>query len=898
MKIVDDTLGLNSLKMTRAKKEQDIALMSATMEALKVEKQKALQEQLNQANQRVEQSKEITLSEDNKSLEGLEPISVPLEEAKIDFKPLTQEDIAKNVKIKKANKVKDETVKKTVIQNVKDKVSKVLKIKNKDSRTYEDIKEDELKRGRTVGKMTDEEKERVLKKRKADSNARPKLAREKGNKRIENKNYDFIPYVMVMTAVVILGVWLGVKFNTYYNYLSTNQNSANGGFVSTTQTTNYTTKDAYSIDALVGEYSAPLMPLHADLLVLPIIVCLVVGGVACVFVWSSESDRKRMRVGHEHGKGRISTKNDIKFYQNRFMSKNPRDNLLFTEHIGLSLDNTKANRTANVVVIGGSGTGKTYKFVKPNIMQQNCSMLITDPSGDIYRSFGGYLLDKGFNVYLFNVKDMELSNHYNPLMNVFDANGNISEVKVDILVDLYMKNAKAGKEAGGGDPFWDKSEKAFLTALIYYVLENDAFEEKDKCFRTILEKAQDAKADTQAGANKDGTKLTKEIKEWQKQMEASGKKIKTPLYYDTFLIAPDKTANTILITTAVDLQLFATDDVARITRTNTTYTDMNINFDKIAEVPSYVFLCIPQQHDAYNFLISMFYSQAFGRFYEYGEKIAPDKHFIGKVFGISQFEHGFDSKEEAEEFRMSVTTDDILECDYVNNTKIYKLMYKGKDYRTMVNRQALEDLVNDLGNMYVFDNQRKAFHNDPALPVHINCLLDEFANIGEIPNFLTTLSTCRKYRIGCQIIIQNTGQIKTIYKDQENETLFANVDTTIFLGSIKTEDKKFIQEMLGKTTIIQKSTSGSKQGNSTTYTPTEVDLMSLDEISAINDVQTGRDDAIVIVRDYYPFVDNKLLLYKHPNNCYLEEYNSRKDKVKQDNYFRNDLDNSVLLNAM
>lgn len=197
------------------------------------------------------------------------------------------------------------------------------------------------------------------------------------------------------------------------------------------------------------------------------------------------------------------------------------NNMLFGmfngEYLGLSLNNKKVNRSANVLVIGGTGTGKTFKYIKPNILQENCSIVVTDPSGDIFRSFAPYLLSKGYNVYLFNASDFTMSNHYNPLLNVFDSYGNISETQVDILVDLYIKNAKAGKEASNADPFWEKSERAFLTALIYYVLEEDekllkeGFEcpgvrdelgreinrvqgmEGGRCFSTILKLVQEAK---------------------------------------------------------------------------------------------------------------------------------------------------------------------------------------------------------------------------------------------------------------------------------------------------------------------------------------------------------------------------------------------------------------------
>jgi len=563
-------------------------------------------------------------------------------------------------------------------------------------------------------------------------------------------------------------------------------------------------------------------------------------------------------------------------------------NMLFGKGVGLSLDNKKTNRSANVLVIGGTGTGKTFRYIKPNVLQENCSQIITDPSGDLFRSFAPYLITRGYNVYLFNVSDMSLSNHYNPLMNVYDSKGEISEIQVDILVDLYMKNAKAGKEAGGGDPFWDKSEKAFLTAIIYYVLENDEIPLEDKCFRTVLEKVQLAKVSDEDSGEDVESPLTQEINAFVERMAKQGKPQKTKIYYDTFLVAPAKTANTILITTAVDLQIFATANVDRLTRYNTKYPDLNLNLDDIGSTQSYLFLGIPQAHQAYNFLIAMLYSQLYGRLYELGEHGFNGKWFLEKKKGIPNF-NPFDTKEDAEEFRATVTKYNIKEKDYINGLKIYYLVWKDKIFKRSFMKNTLEDLIDDLPKMSIRQNDP----TEVTLPIHINFLLDEFKNIGEIPNFLTILSTSRKYRIGSHAIIQDIGQIKTMYKDGEHETLLANVDTTIFLGSILTEDKKFIQEACGKTTIKQRSTSSQQSGVSTSYTPTEVDLLSINDITAINDPKTGANKAIIIVRDLDPFVVDKLNLLEHPR--YI---NGVKKIVPKDfqlrRYFENNNENETL----
>lgn len=645
------------------------------------------------------------------------------------------------------------------------------------------------------------------------------------------------------------------------------------------------------ISCMVGAFTIDGFPFHGIYMgvFLPsfLMYTVLIGGG--YFFWHLESEQKKQRKqGHEHGKGRIATKKDIANYQAKFMSADKSYNMLFSKNIGLSLDNKLCGRSANVLVIGGTGTGKTFRYIKPNLAQENCSMIITDPSGDLFRSFAGWLIARGHNVYLFNVSDLTYSNQFNPLLNVYTPEGTIDPQKVDVLVDLYMKNAKAGKEAGGGDPFWDKAEKAFMTAVIYYVLENDDISRYDKCFHTVLQKVQLARAETdpsKKNKNDSRTMLTIEIDEWKKRMEEQGRKIMTPIYYDTFLLAPEKTANTILITTAVDLQIFSNVNVDRLTRYNDRYPDFNIKLDTIGCVRTYVFLGIPQSHQAYNFLIAMLYSQLYGRLYDMGEKIMNEKYFWDIMSGIPAF-LPFDTEEEAMQFKNEITKDNILELPYINNTSIYKLVWHGKEYKVSYTRQALEELIDKIPDMKLRTNKDT---DDPALPIHVNFMLDEFKNIGEIPNFLTILSTSRKYRIGSHVVIQDVAQIKTMYPDDEHLTLKANVDTTIFLGSILTEDKKDVQELLGKTTIMQKSTSSAKSGVTTSYTPTEVDLLSLDEISAIN--QNGRNDCIVVVRDCIPVIEPKLVLFEHPNWDSIKNCKSTIDLKK---YFTNNMENNLI----
>lgn len=678
-------------------------------------------------------------------------------------------------------------------------------------------------------------------------------------------NNSKMPQIIMGVMGLIACIYMGLLASTYYyqNYTLPMSRAVSGskGFGGTVQTPNIEEPSAMTciIQSLMTGLTTPdvahiqMKPfLQATLILLAVIAMVVVYGI------TKKSSEKQMRVGEEYGNKHLATKSDIKKYQAQFMEKD-NYNQIYSKNIGLSLNNVKTNRSANVLVIGGTGTGKTFKYINPNILQENATQIITDPSGDLFNKFAPFLLNKGYNVFLFNVNDFNISSYYNPLLNVFDAFGNISEVKVDVLVDLYMKNAKAGKEAGGGDPFWDKAEKAFLTAVIYYVLENDDIDKEDKCFHTVLEKVQKAKAESQGGKSAGETILTKEINSWKAKVAKTGRKIKTPIYYDTFLIAPEKTANTILITTAVDLQIFATEEVNRVTRFKKEYenTNMYINFDDMAQTQSYLFLGIPQSHQAYNFLISMLYSQMYARLYELGERVLQGKYIIGYRPEIPQFMM-FDTKEEMMDFADNVTEANIVEKEYINNTKIYYIIYNDKMYKRSINRDVLVTLINDLPKMVY-----KCNNNYPQLPIHVNFLLDEFKNIGEIPNFLTILSTSRKYRIGSHVILQDIAQAQTIYKDKEYETLLANVDTTIFLGSILQPDKEEIQKMLGKTTV-KKRTQSTGQGMTPNYSyaSEQIDLVSISQLEQIN--QNGHDDCVVMVRDTPPVIDRKAYLTEHP----------------------------------
>ena len=456
---------------------------------------------------------------------------------------------------------------------------------------------------------------------------------------------------------------------------------------------------------------------------------------AGIYYAKKKNEEEMMKVGErDYVRNRLANKRDLKKFRKMFTDKDPHYNHIFAKDIAMSLNHQQTNRNHNVLVIGGTGTGKTGKYMYPNIMQCNASMVINDPDGLTFKEFAPYLIQNGYMVYHFDAAEPDCSSHYNPLMNVYDKDGSISPVKIDALVALCIKNAKAGREKGGGDPFWEKSEKAFLTAVIYYVLENDDIPMEDKCFHTVLEKIRQTRKVPKSDKQTDD--FDKEFTSWREKCEKAGREIKAPIYYDVYLMAPKETAKTIVETTLIDLQIFADPKIDALTRHKSEYeyTHKQIDFDTIAQYPTALFVRIPKGN---TLLSDLFYSQLYTRLYEFGEKISYHKYLIRDRNDTSAFAC-FDTMSEAVHFKKHAT---IVEREYQDGYSVYHIVDQGKIYRSCVSRDALETVLKQLPDMEVVEKV-----NYPGLPIHVDFYLDEFESISPIPNFLTILATCRKYR--------------------------------------------------------------------------------------------------------------------------------------------------------
>lgn len=429
-------------------------------------------------------------------------------------------------------------------------------------------------------------------------------------------------------------------------------------------------------------------------------------------------------------------------------------NMIMSNDIYLCMDGRMTRRNCNVLIIGGSGTGKSRFCVKPNMLQANCSYVITDPSGELLETMGTYLKNIGYEVRVFNLVQMEHSNCYNPFHYIRNEQGVLT------MINALIQNTTP-KGANKGDPFWEKAETALLQACCFY-LQSECNPE-DRNFSNVMKLLRCCSA-VEGREDEDSTLdiMMNDLKEKNPEHIAV-------LSYAVFKSAGGgKTAQSILISCQTRLQTFNLTAIKNLTNTD------NIDLGSLGDRKTALFCTTSVNDSAFNFLVSLMYTQLFETLYYHAE----------------------------------------TEC-------------KGM-----------------------------------RLPVHVRFLLDEFANIGTIPEFSQKLATMRKYEISCTIIIQALSQLKAMYKD-DWEVLVGNCDSCIFLGGSDATTLEYISKKLGKQTIrsINNNRSYGRQGSySMSYNKTGRELMTTDELAVMNN-----DNCIVFIRGLYPFFTRKFVLESHPN---------------------------------
>jgi len=525
-------------------------------------------------------------------------------------------------------------------------------------------------------------------------------------------------------------------------------------------------------------FANPLPSLHP----LDLLVGLCCGAGLRLAVYLRGKNAKKYRHGMEYGSARWGTAKDIE----PFMAPKFADNIILTKTERLMMSNRppdpKNARNKNVLVVGGSGSGKTRFWLKPNLLQCHSSYVVTDPKGSIVVECGNALLKNGYKLKILNTINFKKSMHYNPFAYVH------SEKDILKLVTTLMTNTKG--EGSGGDPFWEKSERLLLTALIAYLHYEAPVEEQN--FATLLEMLNTMQVLEDDEEYQNPVDLLFEELAKKKPNSFAGRQ------YKLYKLAAGKTAKSILISCGARLAPF---DIQEL-RDLTMYDELQL--DTLGDKKTALFLIMSDTDSTFNFLISMVYTQLFN-----------------------------------------------LLCDKADD------VYGGK------------------------------------LPIHVRCLIDECANIGQIPNLEKLVATIRSREISACLVLQAKSQLKAIYKDNA-DTIIGNMDSQIFLGGSEPGTLKDLSEILGKETIDSFNTSDTR-GNSpsygTSFQKLGHELLSRDELAVLDG---GK--CILQLRGVRPFLSDKYDLTQHPNYKLTSDYDpknaldiekflNRKEKIHPDDAF-------------
>ena len=529
---------------------------------------------------------------------------------------------------------------------------------------------------------------------------------------------------------------------------------------------------------LPAAFANPLPSLHP----LDLLIGFSCGAGLRLAVYLRSKNAKKYRHGMEYGSARWGTPADIA----PFMAPKFEDNIILTKTERLMMSNRPADpknaRNKNVLIVGGSGSGKTRFWLKPNLLQMHSSYVVTDPKGSIVIECGNALLKNGYKLKIFNTINFKKSMHYNPLSYIHE------EKDILKLVTTLMTNTKG--EGQGGDPFWDKAERLLLTSLIAYLHYEAPVEEQN--FATLLEMLNTMQVSEDDEDYQNPVDLLFEDLSKKKPESFASRQ------YKLYKLAAGKTAKSILISCGARLAPF---DIQEI-RDTTMYDELEL--DKLGDRKTALFLIMSDTDSTFNFLISMIYSQLFN-----------------------------------------------LLCDKADD------VYGGK------------------------------------LPVHVRCLIDECANIGQIPQLEKLVATIRSREISACLVLQTRSQLKAIYKDNA-DTIVGNMDSQVFLGGSEPTTLKELSEALGKETIDSFNTSDTR-GNSpsygTNYQKLGHELMSRDELAVLDG---GK--CILQLRGVRPFLSDKYDLTQHPNykltsdadpkNALdIEKYLNHKEKIRPDDQF-------------
>lgn len=506
------------------------------------------------------------------------------------------------------------------------------------------------------------------------------------------------------------------------------------------------------MEVLTEKLNHPFQFHYTEYTIKSMLVCTLLYAAGIGIFYSSQ---KNYRRGEEHGSARWG---DARQICKKYSQKPYSQNILLTQNFRISLDTHKHRRCLNILVVGGSGAGKSRGFALPNIMQCCCSMVITDPKAELLRKTGGLLEKKGYEVRVFDLINPDTSFCYNPFEYVHD-----DKDVLRLISNLIQNTTPKGSQSS--DPFWEKSETALLQALMLYLLHEAPPEEQN--FAMIMEMLGSAQVKEKDEDYESPLDILFDRLEMRDPDSIAVKQ------YHIYKQAAGKTAKSILISVGVRLAAFNLPQIAKLTNTD------ELDLSSMGEKKVALFCCIPDADTSLNYLVGMIYSQLFQTLYYMADRV-----------------HG------------------------------------------------------------------------GALPVPVNCIMDEFPNVSLPNEFEKILATCRSRSIYCSIIIQNMSQLKALFKDSW-ESLVGNCDEFLYLGGNEKETHKYVSELLGKETIDTNTygqTKGKSGSYSTNFQQSGRELLQPDEVRMLDN-----QNALLFIRGERPILDAKYDLMKHPNIRYTED---------------------------
>lgn len=524
------------------------------------------------------------------------------------------------------------------------------------------------------------------------------------------------------------------------------------------------------MEVLTEKLNHPFQFHYTEYTIKSMLVCTLLYAAGIGIFYSSQ---KNYRRGEEHGSARWG---DARQICKKYSQKPYSQNILLTQNFRISLDTHKHRRCLNILVVGGSGAGKSRGFALPNIMQCCCSMVITDPKAELLRKTGGLLEKKGYEVRVFDLINPDTSFCYNPFEYVHD-----DKDVLRLISNLIQNTTPKGSQSS--DPFWEKSETALLQALMLYLLHEAPPEEQN--FAMIMEMLGSAQVKEEDEDYESPLDILFDRLEMRDPDSIAVKQ------YHIYKQAAGKTAKSILISVGVRLAAFNLPQIAKLTNTD------ELDLSNMGERKVALFCCIPDADTSLNYLVGMIYSQLFQTLYYMADRV-----------------HG------------------------------------------------------------------------GALPVPVNCIMDEFPNVSLPNEFEKILATCRSRSIYCSIIIQNMSQLKALFKDSW-ESLVGNCDEFLYLGGNEKETHKYVSELLGKETIDTNTygqTKGKSGSYSTNFQQSGRELLQPDEVRMLDN-----QNALLFIRGERPILDAKYDLMKHPNIRYTEDggagpFNYAKAPLAHDNF--------------